>query len=235
MTSGYSNIKTQSSNIRDLSKFTREVTPPLTPPTPLASHQQQSHGGSMDDYMIEESNACGYLSTQFNMSEISSQYDHYESANSVSYPGVVSYNDVLHNNVQTSLQYHRSLQSQQENNHQSYHQHTHHQLMQQQEWFAQQGAQGFETSNNNGIQHGSTNLMAPSYESNSSYAHFSCANGIANSNSRERNNCNLSTSMNAQMRRELRLPTFKVRTLLNFLKFWKNVQVEASGHELGFD
>ena len=94
LSSGYTTIKSQSSNVRDVSKFTREVTPPLTPPTPVMSHQQHHHqGSSMDDYIIEESNNCGYLPSSFNISEITSQYDQYESNNSVTYPQVISYNE----------------------------------------------------------------------------------------------------------------------------------------------
>ena len=200
MSSGYNTIKSQNSIMKNVSKFTREVTPPLTPPTPLTQHQQHSHGGSIDDYIMDEPNACGYLPSSFNMSEMSNPYEQYENTNGISYSGVVSYNEGIHASVQPSLQYHRSLHSQQQNNHhQLFHQHSQQQLMQHQEWFGQQETQGFGASSSNGMQNGSTNLMGQNYENMSSYSHFNCSGSTTNISNRENNNCNVDTSLNTQI------------------------------------
>ena len=205
VSSGYNNVKAQHSSMREVSKFTREVTPPLTPPATLISqHQQQTTSttnNSLDDFMIEDTNECGYLSSTFNISELANQYENYESSGGVSYHETLAYHENITHQIHganPSLQYRNVHNHNALHNQQTVYQHTQqHQIMQQQDWFGQQQqAHSFNSGNNTSLHHGeSQHMMSQNYENASSYAHFNCGNTTSNQGNRGHNNCNTSVAV----------------------------------------
>ena len=211
--SGCSALKTQHINVKEASKFPREITPPLTPPTPLISqqhhHTSQNATNTIDEFMIEESNGCGgYLPSSFNISELPSQYENQYENTGVSYHENISYHGNIQTSIQSLQQQYRSMQQSQQQGHHQHSQHPQvlysqtqqHSILQhqqqQQEWFGSQQQQNFTNNTSNNLQHNSNTMLTQNYGNSTSYGgNFSCNGNTADVNSRGHSNCNNSLAI----------------------------------------